>query len=247
MRPESCPDLVDGSRFHTVFSNGLTIRIRQCESVETMPFYRDHIYPHIVKGLGDPKPIRDVRARIVPLAEGTVLEIGVGPGVNFAHYNPARVDKVYALEPNLGMIRLAESQRRQTKLYIEFIDLPGERIPLADGTVDTAISTFTLCTIPGVAEAIRGIGRVLKPGGKFIFFEHGISPDPNVRRWQERLEPLGRWAFEGCHLTRDIPALLAKGGFHISQIDMAHLAPFPKAWTYCWWGTAVPEVDVHPG
>ncbi len=147
MRPESCPDLVDSSRFHTVFSNGLTIRIRQCESVEAMPFYRDHIYPHIVKGLGDPKPIRDVRARIVPLAEGTVLEIGVGPGVNFAHYNPARVDKVYALEPNLGMIRLAESQRRQTKLYIEFIDLPGERIPLADGTVDTAISTFTLCTI----------------------------------------------------------------------------------------------------
>jgi SAM-dependent methyltransferase len=206
-----------------------------------MPFYRGHIYPHIVKRLGDPKPIRDVRERIVPLAEGTVLEIGVGPGVNFALYNPARVEKVYALEPNPGMIRLAEPQRRRTKLDIDFLDLPGERIPLADGTVDTAISTFTLCTIPGVAEAIRGIRRVLKPGGKFIFFEHGISPDPEVRRWQERLEPLGRWAFEGCHLTRDIPTLLVESGFQIEQVEMAHLVPFPKAWTYCWWGTATPQ------
>jgi ubiquinone/menaquinone biosynthesis C-methylase UbiE len=161
-----------------------------------MSFYRDHIYPHIVKGLGDPKPFRDIREQIVPLAEGTVLEIGVGPGVNFAHYNPARVNKIYALEPNPGMIRLAEPQRRQAKLNVEFLDLPGERIPLADGTIDTVISTFTLCTIPGVAEAIRGVGRVLKPSGRFIFFEHGISPDPEVRRWQARLEPLARWAFE---------------------------------------------------
>ncbi|HTF70947.1 MAG TPA: class I SAM-dependent methyltransferase [Edaphobacter sp.] len=206
-----------------------------------MPFCRNHIYPLIVKGLGDPKPIRDVRERIIPLAEGTVLEIGVGSGVNFALYDPARVNKVYALEPNPGMIRLAESQRRQTKLDIEFLDLPGERIPLDDSTVDTVISTFTLCTIPGVAEAIRGIGRVLKPGGKFIFFEHGISPDPEVRRWQERLEPLGHWAFEGCHLTRDIPALLAEGGIQIEHVEMAHLVPFPKAWTYCWWGTAIPQ------
>ena len=206
-----------------------------------MPFYRDHIYPHIVKRLGDPKPIRDVRERIVPLAEGKVLEIGVGPGVNFALYNPARVEKVYALEPNPGMIRLAEPQRRQTKLDIDFLDLPSERIPLADGTVDTVISTFTLCTIPGVAEAIRGIRRVLKPGGKFIFFEHGISPDPEVLRWQVRLEPLGRWAFEGCHLTRDIPALLVEGGFQIEQVEMGHLVPFPKAWTYCWWGKAIPR------
>jgi ubiquinone/menaquinone biosynthesis C-methylase UbiE len=107
--------------------------------VEVMFFYRNHIYPHIVKGLGDPKPIRDVRERIVPLAEGTVLEIGVGPGVNFAHYNSGRVNKIYALEPNPGMIRLAERQRRQTKIDVEFLDLPGECIPLADGTIDTVI------------------------------------------------------------------------------------------------------------
>src|SRR6266702_1568484 len=155
-----------------------------------MPFYRDHVYPHLVRVLGDPKPIREVRARIVPLARGKVLEIGVGPGVNFSHYDPGRVSKIYALEPNPGMIRLAVRERRRTELDVEFLDLPGERIPLDDGSVDTVVSTFTLCTIPGVVEAIRGIGRVLKPGGRFIFFEHGLSRDPQVQRWQARWEPM---------------------------------------------------------
>src|SRR6266852_3036348 len=106
-----------------------------------MPFYRDRIYPHLVRKLGDPPPIREIRGRIIPLAQGKVLEIGVGPGVNFVHYDPTRVSKVYALEPNPGMIRLAERQRRLTKLEIEFLDLPGEHIPLEDGSVDTVVST----------------------------------------------------------------------------------------------------------
>jgi ubiquinone/menaquinone biosynthesis C-methylase UbiE len=207
-----------------------------------MPFYKDRVYPHLVTMLGNPKPIREVRQRILPLAEGTILEIGVGPGVNFVHYDPAKVSKVYALEPNPGMIRMAERQRRQTELDIEFLDLPGERIPLGDSTVDTVVSTFTLCTIPGVVEAIRGIRRVLRPGGKFIFFEHGLSPDPQVRRWQERTEPLFHWAFEGCHVTRDIPSLIREGGFTIEQMETAYLAPFPKSGTHCWWGTAIPEL-----
>jgi len=204
-----------------------------------MRFYRDHIYPHLVSTLGDPKPIREVRQRIVPLAQGKVLEIGVGPGVNFVHYDPARVSKVYALEPNPGMIRLAERQRRRTELDVEFLDLPGERIPLEEGTVDTVVSTFTLCTIPGVVEAIRGIGRVLRPGGKLIFFEHGLSPDPQVRRWQEWSEPIPYWVFEGCHVTRDIPSLITQGGFQIEQMETAYLAEFPKSWAHCWWGTAI--------
>src|SRR6266478_315883 len=179
-----------------------------------MPFYRDHIYPRLVSALGDPKPIREVRQRMIPLAQGEVLEIGVGPGVNFVLYDPQKVSKVYALEPNPGMIRLAE-QHRRTELNVEFLDLPGERIPLGDGSVDTVVSTFTLCTIPGVADAIRGIGRVLRPGGQFLFFEHGLSPDIRVRRWQERTEPLFQWAFEGCHVTRDIPALIKEGGIWI--------------------------------
>jgi len=203
-----------------------------------LPFYRDHVYPRIVRALGDPPPIREVRQRIVAWAEGRVLEIGVGPGVNFAHYDPAKVSKIYALEPNREMVRLAERQRRGTRLDIEFLDLPGERIPLADDSVDTVVSTFTLCTIPGVVEALRGVERVLKPGGKLIFFEHGLSPEPRIRRWQERSEPLTRWLFEGCHVTRDIPSLLEQSGFRTEQIETGYLAQFPRAWTYCWWGTA---------
>src|SRR5215471_12841957 len=203
-----------------------------------MPFYADHVYPHLVSLLGDPKPIREVRQRVVPLAQGKVLEIGVGPGVNFAHYDPARVGKVYALEPNPGMMRLAEQQRRRVELDIEFLGLPGEHIPLEDSAVDTVVSTFTLCTIPGVLEAIQGMARVLKSGGKLIFFEHGLSPDPRVRRWQRWSEPIPHCVFEGCHLTRDIPSLIAQSGFQIEKIDAAYLASFPKSWSYCWWGTA---------
>src|SRR5437773_433865 len=204
-----------------------------------MPFYRNHIYPHLVNVLGDSKPIRQVRQRVVRLAQGKVLEIGVGPGVNFAHYDAARVSKVYALEPNPGMIRLAERQRRAAELDVEFLDLPGERIPLADATVDTVVSTFTLCTIPGVAEAIRGMRRVLKPAGELIFFEHGLSPDPRVRRWQKWSEPIPHFVFEGCHLTRDIPSLITEGGFQIEQMDTAYLTPFPRSWAYCFWGSAI--------
>ena len=204
-----------------------------------MPFYRDHIYPRLVSALGDTKPIQEVRQRMIPLAQGEVLEIGVGPGVNFVLYDPRKVSKVYALEPNPGMIRLAE--QRRTELNVEFLDLPGERIPLGDGSVDTVVSTFTLCTIPGVADAIRGIGRVLRPGGQFLFFEHGLSPDIRVRRWQERTEPLFQWAFEGCHVTRDIPALIKEGGFRVERMETGYLAPFPKSGSYCFWGVARPE------
>jgi ubiquinone/menaquinone biosynthesis C-methylase UbiE len=207
-----------------------------------MPFYRDRIYPHLVRVLGDPKPFRDIRAQILPLAQGTVLEIGVGPGANFAHYDPTRVSKVYALEPNPGMLRLAERERRRTHLDITFLDLPGERIPLADASVDTVVSTFTLCTIPGVVDALRGVRRVLKQGGKLVFLEHGRSPDPRVRRWQEWSEPIPRWVFEGCHVTRDIPSLIEHSDFRIDQMQAAYLADFPKSWTHCWWGTAVPMV-----
>jgi SAM-dependent methyltransferase len=208
-----------------------------------MSFYRNRMYPHLVSALGDPKPIREIRQQIVPWAQGTVLEIGVGPGVNFSHYDPAKVSKVYALEPNPGMIQMAQRQRR-TDLDIEFLDLPGERIPLEEGSVDTVVSTFTLCTIAAIVQAIGGIGRVLRPGGKLIFFEHGIAPDPQVQQWQRAWEPINKWVFEGCHLTRDIPHLLTEGGFEIEEMKTAYLVEFPKAWTHCWWGAAIPSKNL---
>lgn len=203
-----------------------------------MPFYKDRIYPYLVDVLGDPLPIRRIRQRIIPQAQGRVLEIGAGSGANFSHYDPAKVSKLYALEPNPGMIRLAERQLQRTKLQVEFIDLPGERIPLDDHAVDCVVSTFTLCTILGIRDALRGITRILKPGGKLIFFELGLSPDIDVQRWQKRLEPVFYRMFQGLHLTRDMPAFITEAGFQIEQIEAGYLASFPKSLSYCWWGIA---------
>ena len=189
--------------------------------------------------MGDPKPIREIRQHMVRLAQGTVLEIGVGSGANFVHYDPARVTKLYALEPNRGMIALAVQQRRRTTLDIEFLDLPGERIPLEDKSVDSIVSTFTLGTIPDVLAALQGMERVLRHGGKLIFFELGLSPDPRVRRWQKWCDPIARWLFEGLHLNRDIPSILAQGGFEVKSLETMYLAAFPKSWTHGVWGTAI--------
>ena len=203
-----------------------------------MGFYRDRIYPQLVSALGDPPPIRDRRRQLLPEARGIVLEVGVGPGPNFGHYEPARVDKIYALEPNPGMVRLADRRLRTTALSVEFLALPGECIPLADACVDTVVSTFTLCTVPGIVDALRGVRRVMKPTGKLIFFEISASPDVRVRRWQRRWEPFQHALFEGLFLTRDIPSLLEASGFSIEWIETGYMARFPKSWAHCCWGSA---------
>ena len=203
-----------------------------------MAFYRDRIYPHIVSALGNPKPIDEIRRRMVPLARGDVLELGVGPGVNFPYYDSRNVSKVFALEPNPGMLRRADQERRRIDVDVEFIDLPGEQIPLGESTVDTVVSTFTMCTIPGIEKALLGVRRVLRRGGQLIFFEHGISPDPHVSRWQRLVEPFFKLAFEGCHVTRNIPSLITACGFTIDRLHEGYMAPFPKSGTYCFWGVA---------
>jgi SAM-dependent methyltransferase len=203
-----------------------------------MGFYRDVVYPALVRRLGNPKPIQALREQIVPLARGDVLEIGVGSGANFRYYDPARVERLYALEPNPGMLRLADAQRRRTSLDIQFLDLPGERIPLKDESVDTVVSTFTLCTIPAVEQALYGIARVLKPDGLLIFLENSLATDPRVQAWQRRWEPIHRLVFQGLLLTRDIPALIGDAGFGIKHVERLYLSRFPKSWTHCCWGTA---------
>ena len=204
-----------------------------------MPVYRDYIYPHLVDKLGNPPPIQKIRQQVIPLAHGQVLEIGVGSGANFPHYDAAKLTKLYALEPNPRMIRLAQKQRYQTNLDIEFLDLPGEHIPLADHTMDTVVSTFTLCTVSDIQKVMEEIGRVLQLSGKLIFFELGLAPDVTVQRWQKSLEPICHLLFQGLYLTRDIPSWISQCGFQITQIKTDYLAPFPKSLSYCWWGTAM--------
>lgn len=201
-----------------------------------MPLYRDHIYPFLVSKLGDPEPIRRVRQQIIASAQGKVLEIGIGAGANLAHYDPARVSKPKS-DHDSAFRTATQTDEARNRLSGPC----GEHIPLGDGTIDTVVSTFTLCTIPDVAEAIRGLRRVLRRSGKLIFFEHALSLDPNVRRWQEWWEPFHYWVFEGLELTRDAPSLITQGGFEIDKMEAGHIARFPKSWTYFCWGTAIPQ------
>ena len=203
-----------------------------------MGFYREMVYPALVSRLGNPKPIQVLREQIVPLARGVALEIGVGSGANFPYYDQANVERLYALEPNPGMLRLAEAQRRRTSLDIQFLALPGEQIPLDDESVDTVVSTFTLCTIPALEQALRGIVRVLKTDGLLIFLENSLATDPHVQSWQRRWEPIHRWVFQGLLLTRDIPCLIGDAGFRVTYVERLYLSRFPKSWTHCCWGTA---------
>lgn len=134
---------------------------------------------------------------------------------------------------------LAKKREQRTTLNIDYLDLVNEQIPLIDHSIDTVVSTFTLCTIADIGEALRGIARVLKQSGQFIFFELGIAPEPSVQKWQRRLEPVCHWLFQGLHLTRDIPSLLTQQGFQFMQLKAGYLAQFPKSLSYAWWGIAV--------
>jgi len=136
------------------------------------------------------------------------------------------------------MVWLADQRVRTTALSVEFLALPGECIPLADACVDTVVSTFTLCTVPGIGDALRGVRRVMKPTGKLIFFEISASPDLRVRRWQARWEPVHHALFEGLFLTRDIPSLLEASGFSIEWMDSGYMTRFPKSCAHCCSGSA---------
>lgn len=135
------------------------------------------------------------------------------------------------------MIALAEP-RRPANLVVEYLELPGERIPLQDKSLDSVVSTFTLGTIPDVLSALRAMRRVLRPEGKLIFLELGLSPDAAVRRWQRRWDSAAHWLFEGLRLTLDLPSLLKESGFQIETLETKYLATFPRSWTFCSWGSA---------
>ena len=202
-----------------------------------MSIYKDRILPHLVNFACSTKPSQKQREKIVPLASGEVLEVGFGSGLNLPFYDKQKVQKVWGLEPSDGMRRKARPMVEASGLNIEFIDLPGENIPLETNSVDTVLVTYSLCTIPDVVAALDGMRRVLRPGGSLLYCEHGIAPDESVRRWQRRLNPVWSRLAGGCNMNRDIPALLGKGGFEITADDRMYI-PGLKMLCYNYWGVA---------
>lgn len=202
-----------------------------------MGLYREHILPRLVDRACGTAELRRWRAKVAEGLAGTVVEIGFGSGLNMAAY-PREVTLVYAVEPSAVARRLAERRIAESGIRVEHIGLRGESIPLDDDSCDGALSTFTLCTIPDVEQALAEIRRVLRPGGRFHFLEHGRSPDASVAAWQRRLEPIQKRLADGCHLTRDPAELVRAAGFELERVESRY-ATGPKPWTWFTEGVGV--------
>jgi ubiquinone/menaquinone biosynthesis C-methylase UbiE len=201
-----------------------------------MGLYDRHVLPHLIDFACGMGAVMKARSQIVPLAKGRVLEVGIGSGLNLSFYDPQRVVVVVGVDPSADMQRLARERAAHCQVPVEMIALELGQIQAEDASFDDIVCTFTLCTIPDALAALREMRRVLKAGGRLLFCEHGLAPDLPVVRWQKRLTPLWKPLAGGCHLDRDIPALIEAGGFHIRQLDSGYLkGPRPMTHVYRGW------------
>jgi SAM-dependent methyltransferase len=202
-----------------------------------MGIYRHHVLPRLVDIACGSPAVRSWRERATSGLHGRVVEIGFGSGLNLPHY-PDDVTVVLAVEPADVARRLAKGRIEQSPADVEHVGLDGQSIELDDDSCDAALSTFTLCTIPDPSVALAELRRVVRPGGRFHFLEHGRAPEPGVAQWQRRLEPMQRLLADGCHLTRDPVQLVTDAGFEIDWVEQRY-ARGPKPWSFFTAGAAV--------
>lgn len=201
-----------------------------------MGFYSKRIFPYLLDWSMSDQSIAQYRQEVLADVQGEVLEIGFGTGLNLAYY-PENVHKIVAIDANPGVHTLAEKRIQAASVRVDHRVLNGENLPMADNTFDSVVSTWTLCSIANVEQALQEIYRVLKPGGKFFFIEHGLSHDSNIQIWQNRLTPLQKIIADGCHLNRNIRNLVE------TQFDSVSITEFyadklPKTLGYLYKGVA---------
>lgn len=204
-----------------------------------MGFYSRHIAPWLVDCACGTKPIAYQRRKVIPQASGIVLEIGAGGGRNLALYDRGKVERVIALEPDAAMVKRGK-KRVPGGLALEWLQRGAEDAGIAPGSLDTIVTTYTLCTIPDAVDALASLRPALKAGGRMLFCEHGLAPDADVVKWQKRIEPVWRPLAGGCHLTRDVDAMLAQAGWRIDGAERMYLPGTPRWAGYNVWGTATP-------
>lgn len=202
-----------------------------------MGVYRSQVLPRIIDAACGTAELGEWRARCLEGLSGTVVEPGFGSGLNLAHY-PAEVTQVHAIDPAVVGRSLAAERLAASDIEVTFLGLDGQTLPLGDNSCDGAALTFTLCTIPEPMQALGELRRVLKPGGKVHFLEHGLGPTATIQRWQRRIDPVQRRLFDGCHVSRDHPALLQASGFEIEHLEQRYSSG-PKPWAYFHMGRAV--------
>lgn len=202
-----------------------------------MGFYDKYLLPKLVHLTCGQKPSMRQRQKVVPLAAGRVLEIGIGSGLNIPLYNTEKVDHLWGLDPSAEMWAIAQKNARSHHIDAEFIQSGAESIPLDNNSADCVLMTYTMCTIPDAYAALSEVRRVLKPAGKLIFCEHGKAPDSRVERWQNRLNPVWKRLSGGCNLNRSIPQLLEQSGFNCTDMKTMYLPGWKPA-SFNYWGTA---------
>ncbi|MEM6300545.1 MAG: class I SAM-dependent methyltransferase [Pseudomonadota bacterium] len=203
-----------------------------------MSFYEDKILPHVINCTCGSKPILRQRQKVVPFAEGRVLEIGIGTGLNLTYYDHTKVSHLIGLDPSQASWELAKQRAQALPFPVEFVAESAETIGLETDSIDSVVVTYSLCTIPDPVSALEGIRRVLKPRGQLLFTEHGRAPDEAVRRWQDRLDRVWGMIAGGCHLNRDIPRILELGGFQTESLETMYLPRTPRFAGFNFWGVA---------
>jgi ubiquinone/menaquinone biosynthesis C-methylase UbiE len=203
-----------------------------------MGLYDDRVLPHVINVVMNTKQTRTIRQRVCADLEGEVLEIGFGTGHNLP-FIPTDVTRLLAVEPSGRSVALARERIAATPVEVDVVGLDGQRLPVDDDSVDAVLCTWSLCTIPDGVAAVREARRVLRPGGRFHFIEHGAAPDAKVRRWQDRLNPIQNRIGGGCNLNRDIAGIVEAGGFTITKLDRYYSPREPKVFGSMYEGTAV--------
>ncbi|MDA8868116.1 class I SAM-dependent methyltransferase [Gammaproteobacteria bacterium] len=201
-----------------------------------MGLYDKYILPKFLNCACGSKPINYQRQKVVPLAKGKVLDIGIGSGLNIPFYNSDKTDKVIGIDPSHELIDLAKELANDSKASIELVIGSAESIPYPDNFFDTVLVTYTMCTIPNVTIANKEMWRVLKDDGRLIFCEHGLAPDKKISKWQNRIDPFWGKIAGGCHLNRDIQKLITDAGFSFESLDKMYIPSTPKFAGYNYWG-----------
>lgn len=204
-----------------------------------MSLYDKYVLPKFLNCACGSKPVARQRKKVVPLAEGKVLEVGIGSGLNLPFYDKSKIDELWGLDPSEELSEMARKVADSEQMEVNFISSGAEEISLPDDHFDSVLVTYTMCTIPEVIRANGEIRRVLKNGGKMIFCEHGEAPDENIRKWQKRINPIWGKIAGGCNINRKIPSLIEDSGFDIIELEEMYLPSTPKIAGYNYWGYAI--------
>ena len=202
-----------------------------------MGFYSNFVIPYCIDLAMSDSTLSHYRQQLLKNVSGEILEIGFGTGLNLPHY-PDWVEKITTVDPNPGMEKLARSRIAASQITVDYQVLNGENLPMADASFDSVVCTWTLCSIPLVDKAIAEIYRLLKPGGKFFFIEHGLSKDPQIQVWQNRLTPIQKIITDGCHLNRNLKCLVEQKFLNVT-IEQFYAPKLPKVIGYMYRGLAI--------